>query len=82
MLLASGSIPGAFPPVLIDVEANGKHFPEMHVDGGVGGQFFVTPPALMASNSGYRIPATQLYIVINSACSRNFPSSIARRRRS
>ena len=46
--LASGSIPGAFPPVQIDVEGNGKHFSEMHVDGGVGGQFFVAPPALMA----------------------------------
>ena len=66
VLLASGSIPGAFPPVLIDVEANGKHFAEMHVDGGVGGQFFVAPPALMDSTSGYRIPATQLYIVVNS----------------
>ena len=67
VLLASGSIPGAFPPVLIDVEGNGKHFREMHVDGGVGGQFFVAPPALLASNSGYKIPASALYIVVNSA---------------
>ncbi len=66
VLLASGSIPGAFPPVLIDVEGNGKRFAEMHVDGGVGGQLFVAPTALMASDSGYRIPATQLYIVVNS----------------
>src|SRR5215469_1403115 len=49
ILLASGSVPGAFPPVLIDVEGNGKRFAEMHVDGGVGGQFFVAPPALMQS---------------------------------
>jgi hypothetical protein len=66
VLLASGSIPGAFPPVLIDVEGNGKHFSEMHIDGGVGGQFFVAPPALLAPGSTYHIPATQLYIVINS----------------
>ena len=72
VLLASGSIPGAFPPVLIDVEGNGKRFAEMHVDGGVGGQFFVAPPALMASNSGYRIPATQLYIVVNSGLEPEF----------
>ena len=72
VLLASSSIPGAFPPVLIDVEGNGKHFQEMHVDGGVAGQFYVTPPALMASNSGYRIPATQLYIVINSSLQPQF----------
>ena len=48
LLLASSAIPGGFPPVLIDVEANGKQFQEMHVDGGVGGQFFVAPPAVMA----------------------------------
>jgi predicted acylesterase/phospholipase RssA len=72
VLLASGSIPGAFPPVLIDVESNGKRFAEMHVDGGVGGQFFVAPPALLASNSGYRIPATQLYIVVNSSLQPDF----------
>jgi hypothetical protein len=72
VLLASGSVPGAFPPVLIEVEANGKHFAEMHVDGGVGGQFFVTPPALMASNSSYRIPADALYIVINSGLQPDF----------
>jgi len=65
VLLASGSVPGAFPPVLIDVEGNGKRFQEMHVDGGVGGQFFIAPQALMQSSSGYRIPATQLYIVVN-----------------
>ena len=72
VLLASGSIPGAFPPVLIDVDGGGKHFSEMHVDGGVGGQFFVVPPALLAPGSNYRIPATQLYIVLNSGLERDF----------
>ncbi|MGC1778664.1 MAG: patatin-like phospholipase family protein [Xanthobacteraceae bacterium] len=72
VLLASGSIPGAFPPVLIDVEGNGKHFSEMHVDGGVGGQFFVAPPALLSPGSSYRIPATQLYIVVNSGLEPSF----------
>jgi predicted acylesterase/phospholipase RssA len=36
ILLASGSVPGAFPPVLFEVAANSRHFAEMHVDGGVG----------------------------------------------
>jgi predicted acylesterase/phospholipase RssA len=72
VLLASGSIPGAFPPVLIDVEGNGKHFAEMHVDGGVGGQFFVAPPAMLASTGTDRIPASQLYIVVNSELQPNF----------
>jgi predicted acylesterase/phospholipase RssA len=72
VLLASSSVPGAFPPVLIDVEANGKHFAEMHVDGGVGGQFFVAPAALMSAMSDYRLPATQLYIVLNSGLEPSF----------
>ena len=72
VLLASGSVPGAFPPVLIDVEGNGKRFAEMHVDGGVGGQLFVAPPALMASTSNYQIPADALYIVVNSGLQPDF----------
>jgi len=35
VMLASASIPGAFPPVYFDVEVNGKKYDEMHVDGGV-----------------------------------------------
>jgi len=43
ILIASASIPGAFPPVLIDVEAGGRQFQEMHVDGGAMAQVFVYP---------------------------------------
>lgn len=43
VLLASASIPGIFPPVMIDVELQGKHFQEMHVDGGVMRQVFLLP---------------------------------------
>ena len=35
VMLASASIPGAFPPVYFDVEIDGKKYDEMHVDGGV-----------------------------------------------
>lgn len=72
VLLASTTVPGGFPPVLIDVEGNGKHFAEMHVDGGIGGQFFVAPPSLMTTTSDYKIPATQLYIVVNTNLEREF----------
>ena len=72
VLLASSAIPGGFPPVLIDVEADGKRFQEMHVDGGIGGQFFVAPAALMAATSDYRLPATQLFIVINTGLAPEF----------
>jgi predicted acylesterase/phospholipase RssA len=72
VLLASSAIPGGFPPVLIDVAANGKQFQEMHVDGGVGGQFFVAPAAVMAATSDYRLPATALYVVINTGLQPDF----------
>jgi predicted acylesterase/phospholipase RssA len=72
VLLASSAIPGGFPPVLIDVEANGKQFQEMHVDGGVGGQFFVAPAAAMAATSDYRLPATALFVVINTGLQPDF----------
>lgn len=34
VILASASIPAAFPPVMFDVEAEGKRYDELHVDGG------------------------------------------------
>ena len=65
VLLASTSIPGLFPPVLIDVDAKGHRFQEMHADGGLGGQFFIGPEAYLSNTSTERLPATELYIVIN-----------------
>jgi len=41
IMLASAAIPGAFPPVMFDVEAKGKRYQEMHVDGGATTQVFV-----------------------------------------
>lgn len=43
VLLASASIPGLFPPVYIEVEADGQHYDEMHVDGGTSAQVFAYP---------------------------------------
>jgi predicted acylesterase/phospholipase RssA len=46
IMLASASIPAAFPPVLIKVEADGKQYDEMHVDGGTASQVFLYPANL------------------------------------
>jgi len=43
VLLASAAVPGAFSPVRITVKAGGRLFDELHVDGGVTQQVFVTP---------------------------------------
>ncbi len=46
VLQASAAIPIAFPPVVIPVEANGKRYDELHVDGGTGSQVFVYQAAV------------------------------------
>jgi predicted acylesterase/phospholipase RssA len=46
ILVASSAVPAAFPPMMIDVYVNGKHYQEMHVDGGASAQVFVYPPQL------------------------------------
>jgi predicted acylesterase/phospholipase RssA len=52
IILASTAIPGVFPPVMIDVEAGGKHYQEMHVDGAVMTQVFLFPISFVAASSG------------------------------
>jgi predicted acylesterase/phospholipase RssA len=54
ILLASASIPGAFPPVMIDVNLEGTHYQEMHVDGGTAAQLFLYPPSLTLANGPQR----------------------------
>ena len=65
VLLASASIPGMFQPVMIDVQANGQHFQEMHADGGATAPFYVAPESLLLGATNVRLPASAIYIVIN-----------------
>jgi predicted acylesterase/phospholipase RssA len=51
VLTASASIPGVFSPVLIDVEANGRRFAEMQVDGGVTTNVLILPEAILMSGT-------------------------------
>lgn len=46
VMIASAAVPVVFPPVYIPVEAGGKHYDEMHVDGGVAHQVFLYGPVL------------------------------------
>jgi Patatin-like phospholipase len=52
ILRASAAIPGAFEPVLIDVEIDGHKFQEMHVDGGAIAQLFLYPPTIEVGRIG------------------------------
>jgi Patatin-like phospholipase len=66
VLLAASAIPGVFPPVYIDVEAQGRKFQEMHADGGVFGPFFVAPPSWLIEAASAQLPADKLYVIIHS----------------
>jgi predicted patatin/cPLA2 family phospholipase len=43
ILLASATLPGIFPPVRIQVRVGGQNYDELHVDGGLTRQVFITP---------------------------------------
>ena len=70
ILLASAAIPGVFPPVMIDVVADGKNYQEMHVDGGATMSVFLYPAALGAAAREQQVLATsknrKAYIIRNS----------------
>ena len=68
VLLASAALPVAFPPVMIDVQAGGKHYQEMNVDGGASAQVFVYPSGVQVKRFGNRYGVTRerrLYIIRN-----------------
>nr|WP_277622541.1 patatin-like phospholipase family protein [Sphingomonas telluris] len=73
VLLASASIPGAFPPVMIDVTVNGTHYQEMHVDGGTMAQVFLYPPSLNIANAPQR--QRTLYIIRNARLDADWAST-------
>jgi hypothetical protein len=51
VMLASASIPGAFPPVYFNVEVDGKQYDEMHVDGGTIVEVFGYGPTLFEESA-------------------------------
>ena len=52
VLQASASFPGLFPPVKIQVRAGGKHYEEMHIDGGASHNLFFAPIEVLQALSG------------------------------
>jgi len=75
VLAASTAIPGLFPPVMIDVEANGKTTQEMHADGGLSGQVFVAPESILNTSSTVKLPASELYLIANNRLTPEFQTT-------
>jgi predicted patatin/cPLA2 family phospholipase len=68
VILASTAIPGAFPPVMIQVEAHGLRYDEMHVDGGVTSQLFLASTGIDWRGVMQRLEVqgtTDLYVIRN-----------------
>lgn len=67
VLVASASIPGDFPPVLIRVKAAGKVFDEMHVDGAASSAFLFVPGiASDLPQKAEPLHGATIYLIINS----------------
>jgi len=70
VILASASIPAAFPPVFIEVEADGDRYDEMHVDGGTASQIFLYPAGIDWGRVAQRLEVNgtpRAYLIRNSS---------------
>jgi predicted acylesterase/phospholipase RssA len=68
VMIASAAIPAAFPPVFIEVQADGKTYYEMHVDGGAMTQVFLYPPSMKLKEEAAAAGITRerrVYIIRN-----------------
>jgi predicted acylesterase/phospholipase RssA len=73
VMAASASIPLVFPPMLIEGEANGHRFREMHVDGGVTAPVLTLPEAFLLRNGALaRGTRMNIYVLINDKVERDF----------
>lgn len=64
VLLASAAVPGAFPPVMIDVALDGKSYQELHVDGGAVAQIFLYPEGIEL-NRYYKSQEREAFLIRN-----------------
>lgn len=66
VLVASASIPGVFPPVMIASQGAGARFEEMHVDGGVMNPFVALPQIMWrwTDPSGV-LQGARIHVVVN-----------------
>jgi predicted patatin/cPLA2 family phospholipase len=66
VIVASASLPGLFPPRMIEVEAEGVRYEEMHLDGGVCAPLFIAPEDLVLNAAIRRaVKGGKVYAIIN-----------------
>ena len=78
IIIASASIPGLYPAVLIQAKSGGRSFEEMHSDGGSASQILTIPEGWMASSDKVKWPegaSLNLYIIVNNALMPEFSTT-------
>lgn len=68
VLAASASLPGMFPPRLIDCESAGEGYQEMHADGGMAAPLFLLPDEPVTwPGVGRRLNGARVHLLVNTA---------------
>ena len=65
VLVASASVPGMFPPVIIRVAEDGITYDQAHVDGAATAPFFVPPALLQTTRSGAGISRAAVFVIVD-----------------
>ncbi len=72
VLLASASIPGIFPPVVIEAQSHGKTVQELHNDGTITAPFFIAPEQVLAGTGTVQLPTKEIYVIANAKLAQSF----------
>jgi len=77
VVVASASIPGVFPAVMIKAESGGRHFEEMHSDGGSASQVLTFPQTFLTRGVrlGTKRQSVNLYVIVNNALMPEFAAT-------
>lgn len=65
IMVASASIPGMFPPVLIPVTEDGETYDEMYVDGSVTTPLFIAPVIALTTPAGTGFHGANVYVIVD-----------------
>ncbi|RAX37917.1 patatin-like phospholipase family protein [Rhizobium tropici] len=78
VLIASASIPGIFPAVLIKAQSGVQQFEEMHSDGGSSSQILTIPEGWMVNHKNDTWPnkfRLNMYVIVNNALMPEFSTT-------
>ncbi|WP_234709108.1 patatin-like phospholipase family protein [Rhizobium rhizogenes] len=78
IIIASASIPGLYPAVLIKAKSGDQSFEEMHSDGGSASQILTIPEGWMANSDKVEWPkgvTLNMYIIVNNALMSEFSTT-------